>query len=190
MIDVRKVAGLLLLVIAILGTVPWYQGVSAYVAISEAQLQIPRHVAITDVMMPEMPRAEGITSVTVLVQVGNPSNIAIEVFAITYRFYMDNLTDTRTFWEKEGDIYVAIGGFYDAVGGYVIPARTTRELWANLTVYAETQPQALQRLNTSFNGRFYPILLGSMHYRFPGVPGVWVVRGLMYSSFRGVVPSE
>ncbi|MFQ5870913.1 MAG: hypothetical protein ACE5IB_01980 [Candidatus Geothermarchaeales archaeon] len=190
MIGHKQIAGGVLLILALLGLSIWSQVVVTYVAVSDAQVTIPAHVQILEVRIPKLTPEDSQATVGVLVGVENPSAISIIVFSITYAFYMDNLTDTRTFWEKERDIFVGTGGFYEGEGGFEVPARSARQIWANLTVDGDRQPQALERLNTSFSGRYYPILFATMLYRFPEMRMVGIVRGLSFSTFQGVVPNE
>ncbi|MEE9236357.1 MAG: hypothetical protein V3U52_01000 [Thermoplasmata archaeon] len=190
MIGHRQIAGGALLILAILGLFLWYNAVGSYLAINDARLNLPQHVSIVEVEVPELTSAESRATVGVLVRIENPSAAPIIVFRITYEFYMDNLTDTRPFWEKHEDIYVGPGGFYEAEGGFEVPAGGVRWIWANLTVDDDVRPHSLERLNTSFNGRYYPIVLGALQYRFPGTNIVESVRSLTFSTPMGVIPHE
>lgn len=190
MIGHRQIAGGVLLTLAILGVFLWSQALGPYVAINDAQLNLPQHVHIVDVGIPELSSGESRATVGVLVRVENPTAFPIIVFRITYDLYMDNLTDTRSFWEKRDDIYVGVGGFHLDRGGFEVPAGRIRHIWANLTIDGERQASSLERLNTSFNGRYYPIVLATLQYRFPGTDMVESVLGLAFSTPLGVVPYE
>ncbi|MFQ5907305.1 MAG: hypothetical protein ACE5JE_00530 [Thermoplasmata archaeon] len=191
MITPRRVTAVILLVLTITGVVLWAQVLGTYIAINDARLHVPDRVGILEVRVPRLPTDNGTATVGVLVRVENPSSIAIRVFSITYWLYMDNLVDTRAFWEKADDIEVGRGGFHDELGGYVVPPHSVRDLWANLTVEQDRDPVAWERLNLSFGGRYYPIVLGgTLQYRFPGLKILGQVRGLSFTTFQGVVPYE
>lgn len=190
MIGHREIAGATLLVLAIIGGSLWAQAVGAYVAINDARMSLPEHVAITEVRIPRVDPSDSQATVGVLVRVENPSAVPIIVFRITYDFYMDNLTDTRPFSEKMEDILVGPGGFYERLGGREVPAGSVRYIWANMTVDENVRPQSMDRLNTSFNGRFYPIVIGALQYRIPNTEMVESIRGLAFFTSGGVIPYE
>ena len=191
MISPRRLTAVVLLVLTFTGVALWAQVVGTYIAVNDARLHVPEGVGILEVRIPRLSPEDGSATVGVLVRVENPSSIAIRVFSITYWFYMDDLLDTRAFWQKVDDIEVGRGGFHDELGGFVVPAHGVRELWANLTVDRNRDPLAWERLNVSFGGRHYPILLGgALQYRFPGLDILGIVRGLSFSTLEGVVPYE
>ncbi len=191
MITPRRVAAVILLVLTITGVVLWAQVLSTYIAVNDARLHVPEGVGILEVRVPKLSPEDVRATVGVLVRVENPSSIDIRVFSITYFFYMDDLLDTRAFFEKVDDIEVGRGGFHDELGGFVVPPHSVRELWANLTVERDRDPVAWERLNLSFGGRHYPIVLGgTLQYRFPGLNILGQVRGLSFTTFEGVVPYE
>ncbi|MEE9174228.1 MAG: hypothetical protein V3U30_04560 [Thermoplasmata archaeon] len=191
MISPRRLTAVVLLVLTFTGVALWAQVVSTYIAVNDARLHVPERVEILEVRIPRLSPEDGSATVGVLVRVENPSSIAIRVFSITYWFYMDDLLDTRSFFEKVDDIQVGRGGFHDELGGFVVPAHGVRELWANLTVDRNRDSLAWERLNVSFGGRHYPIILGgTLKYRFPGLNILGIVRGLSFSTFQGVVPYE
>lgn len=191
MITPRRVTAVLLLVLTFIGVLLWAQVVNTYIAVNDARLHVPEHVGILEVRIPKLPSAMDRATVGVLVRVENPSSIDIRVFSITYWLYMDDLLDTRSFWQKVNDIEVGRGGFHDEQGGFIVPARGVRDLWSNLTVDRNRDPVAWERLNLSFGGRHYPIVLGgTLQYRLPGSEILGLVRGLSFSASEGVVPYE
>ncbi len=191
MITPRRVTAVILLVLTITGVVLWAQVLGTYIAVNDARLHVQEGVGILEVRIPRLPTEDDRATVGVLVRVENPSSIAIRVFSITYWLYMDDLLDTRSFFQKIGDIEVGRGGFHEELGGFVVPGHSVQEHWANLTVDRTRDPLAWERLNLSFGGRHYPIILGGiLQYRIHGLNILGIVRGLGFSTLQGVVPYE
>ena len=183
-----RTAALVLGLLTILGSVVWVQIVDRYLDASEFRVEFPWNVGYKDVLLPPITSDDQIVTVGVLFQLANPSDIAIEVVSISYRFYMDNLTDTRPFVDKDESIFVAVGGYFAAERGQIVAAHSIVFLWANMTVNGLSQPQAFDRLNRTFNGRYYPIIDAGLVYRIPETKIVDRVLGIVFTTDRGVVP--
>ncbi len=183
-----RLAAVALGTLAVLGGVLWVDVVDRYVAVSEVRVTLWQHVGFADVVIPPITSDDQVVTVGILFRVGNPTEVPVEVTSISYRFYMDNLTDTRPFPDKDDTIFVAVGGFFASEAGETVPPRSVGLIWANMTVRGATQPETLQRLNLTFFGRYYPIIDAGLVYRVPGTAVVDRVVGLVFATEGGVLP--
>jgi hypothetical protein len=185
-----KAAAMFLAVLAIVGGVTWVNFLDRYIAASDARMQIPGNVGYHDVTIPAITSPDQNVTVGVLFELRNPSGIAIDIMHISYRLYMDNLTDTRAFAEKSASIFVVPGGFFPPGPiGYVVGPHTTALVWGNATVFGATQPTQLERLNLTFGGHYFPIIDASLVYRVHGTSIVERVLGIEFVTSIGVVPN-
>src|SRR3989475_162785 len=152
------------------------------------RMQFGGHVGYQTVTTPAVTSPDQNVTVGVRFFLRNPSGIAIDIMHISYRFYMDNLTDTRSFAEKGASIFVVAGGFFPPGIGYVVGPHSTADVWGNATVFGETQPTQLARLNLTFGGRYFPIIDASMVYRVHGTSIVERVVGIEFATSGGIVP--
>ncbi len=184
----RRVAVGALVVLALTGAILWAHVTDRYVAASDIRIRIWGSVGIAEVRIPRIQETD--TSVTIGVRfvIGNPSRIGIEIQQISYRFYMDNLTDTRPFALKADSIFVGTGGFYPRGEPAMVGPGATALIWANMTVFAATQPLAFERMQLSPDGKYYPIVSGEMVYRIQGTTIVDRVLGIGFSTREGVAP--
>ncbi len=143
--------------------------------IGYSAVQVPR------VTSPDQPVTIGVQFV-----VENPSGIGLVLTQISYQFYMDNLTDTRDFVEKEASIRVTRGGYFPQANPATVPARSTGMIWVNTTVEGD----ALSRLNLTFNGLYFPIVIADFVYRIEGTTILDRLVGIVFSTSRGVEPHE
>jgi len=183
-----KVAAVFLAVLAIVGAIVWVNFLDRYIAASDARRQIGGNVGYKDVTIPAVTSPDQNVTVGVRFFLRNPSGIAIDIMHISYRFYMDNLTDTRSFAEKGSSIFVVAGGFFPPGVGYVVGPHSTGIVWGNATVFGETQPTQLARLNLTFGGRYFPIIDASLVYRVHGTSIVERVLGIEFATSGGIVP--
>ena len=184
-----KAAAVFVAVLAVVGAVAWVDFVDRYVAASDARMQIPGNVGYHDVTIPAITSPDQNVTVGVLFELRNPSGIAIDIMHISYRLYMDNLTDTRPFAEKSASIFVVPGGFFPPGIGYVVGPHTTALVWGNATVFGATQPTQLERLNVTFGGHYYPIIDASLVYRVHDTSIVERVLGIEFPTPQGgIVP--
>ncbi len=188
MIWFSKVAAVVLAVLAVLGTVLWADVTNRYLAASEARSVIGDAVSYADLRIPVITSAAQQVSVGILYRVVNRAPIAIEVRTLSYKFYMDNLADTRSFTQKADSIYVATSGYYPNLEGTVVPAHGEGWIWANLTVDGAANPEALDHLNLTFFGKYYPIVDTAMVYAIVGTSIVDRVMGIGFSTDTGVSP--
>jgi len=120
-----KVAAVFLAVLAIVGAIVWVNFLDRYIAASDARRQIGGNVGYENVTIPAVTSPDQNVTVGVRFFLRNPSGIAIDIMHISYRFYMDNLTDTRSFAEKGASIFVVAGGFFPPGVGYVVGPHST-----------------------------------------------------------------
>ena len=184
-----KAAAIFLAVLAIVGTIVWVNFLDRYIAASDARMQIGGNVHYQNVTIPAVTSPDQNVTIGVLFFIRNPSGIAIDIMHISYRFYMDNLTDTRSFAEKSASIFVVPGGFFPPGIGYVVGPQTTALVWGNATVFGATQPTQLTRLNLTFGGHYFPIIDASLVYRVHGTSIVERVLGIEFVTSIGVVPN-
>src|SRR3989441_3534748 len=183
-----KVAAVFLAVLAIIGGIVWVNFLDRYIAASDVRMQLGGNVGYANVSIPAVTSPNQNVTVGVLFFLRNPSGIAIDIMHISYRFYMDNLTDTRSFAEKSASIFVVPGGFFPPGIGYVVGPHSTATVWGNATVFGATQPTQLSRLNLTFGGRYFPIIDASLVYRVHGTSIVERVLGIEFVTSGGIVP--
>lgn len=182
-----KGAAVFLVAIAVVGAVAWVNFLDRYIAASDARMRIPENVGYQSVNIPAVTSPDQIVTIGVSFVLRNPSGIAIDIMHISYTFYMDNLTDTRSFAEKSASIFVVTGGFFPRVD-YVVGPDTSVTVWGNATVFGATQPTQLERLNRTFGGNYFPIIDASLVYRVHGTSIVERVLGIEFVTSIGVVP--
>lgn len=183
-----KLAAVFLAALAIVGAIVWVNLLDRYIAASDARIQIGDNIGYENVTIPAITSPGQNVTVGVLFLLRNPSGIEVDIMHISYRFYMDNLTDTRSFAEREASIFVVTGGFFPPGIGYVVGPHTTASVWGNATVRGATQPTQLARLNLTFGGRYFPIIDASLVYRVHGTSIVERVLGIDFATQRGIVP--
>ena len=143
MIWFAKVAAAVLAVLTVLGGILWVDVTGRYLAASQARTLVGEAVSYADLRIPTIASEDARVTVGVLFHVANPSPIALEIRTISYKFYMDNLLDTRAFVEKADSIYVGSSGFFSDTEGQTVPAHGEGWIWANLTVDGALQPETL-----------------------------------------------
>lgn len=183
-----KFAAVFLAALAIIGAVAWVNFLDRYIAASDARMQIPENVGYQVVTIPAITSPDQNVTVGVLFVLRNPSGIAIDIMHFSYRLYMDNLTDTRSFAEKSASIFVVPGGFFPPGIGYVVGPHATALVWGNATVFGVTQPTQLERLNLTFGGRYFPIIDAALVYRVHGTSIVERVLGIVFAPPGGIPP--
>ncbi len=190
MIWYAKVAAAVLAVLTILGTVLWVDVTNRYLATSEARSLMGGAVTYDAIQIPVITSTSQRVTVGLRFLVANPSPIAVQVRTISYKFYMDDLSDTRSFVEKADSIYVASGGIYPDLQGPTVPAHGDAYVWANLTVDGSVDAQAVAHLNRTFYDppRYYPIVVTDLVYAVVGTTIVDRVVGLVYVTQAGVAP--
>ena len=183
-----KIAAVFLAVLAVIGAIAWVNFLDRYIAASDARMQIGGNIGYENVTIPAVTSPDQNVNVGVLFFLRNPSGIAIDIMHISYRFYMDNLTDTRSFAEKGASLFVVPGGFFPPGIGYVVGPHSTASVWGNATVFGATQPTQLARLNLTFGGYYFPIIDASLVYRVHGTSIVERVLGIVFVTSGGIVP--
>lgn len=184
-----RAAAVVLVVLAVSGGILWIHVVDRYVAASDARARFGQNVGIAEVRIPPVTSSDQEVTVGVRFFIGNPSGIAIDIVQISYRFYMDNLTDTRAFPDKADSIFVASGGYFPSTDPAVVGPRSSLTMWINMTVRGANQPEAIERLNLTFNGNYYPIIDAGLVYRIHGTAIVDRVLGIVFVTEAGVPPS-
>jgi len=184
----RRVAVGALVVLALAGAILWAHVTDRYVAASDIRVRIWETVGIAEVRIPLIRETDASVTIGVRFVIGNPSRIGIEIQQISYRFYMDNLTDTRPFALKADSIFVGTGGYFPRGEAAIAAAGATAMVWANMTVLRGTDPAAFDRIQLSPDGKYYPIILGDMVYRIQGTAIVDRVLGIGFSTREGVAP--
>ena len=183
-----KLAAVTLAALAIVGVIAWVNLLDRYIAASDVRMQFGNNVAYESVTIPAITSPEQDVRIGVQFILRNPSAIAVDIMQIAYRFYMDNLTDTRSFAEKEESIFVVTGGFFPPGIGYVLGPHSTASVWGNATVHGATQPVQLAKLNLTFGGRYFPIIDASLVYRVDGTSIVERILGIEFVTSGGIVP--
>ncbi len=183
-----KAAAIVLVALAIFGAAEWSNAVDRYIAASDARMRIGENVGYVNVTIPPVTSATQVVNIGVLFLVRNPSGIALDVIQIQYRFWMDNLTDTRAFPLKANSIYVTSGGFFPGGDGLLVGPHASTGIWANATVQGMTQPAVLAKLNVTFGGNYYPIIDATLVYRIHSTAIVDKVLGIVFITSTGVRP--
>jgi hypothetical protein len=184
-----KGAAVFLVALAVVGAVSWVNFLDRYIAASDARIRIPGNVGYRSVSIPAIVSPDQNVTVGVLFEIRNPSAIAIDIMHISYRLYMDNLSDTRSFAEKSASIFVVPGGFFPLGIGYVVEPHTTALVWGNATVFGATQPTQLERLNLTFGGRYFPIIDAALVYRVHDTSIVERILGIEFAPSGGIPPN-
>jgi len=187
----ERIAALSLAILSVLGVAVWVDLSNRYLAASEVRIALWSNVAYEDIRIPRITSDDQVVTIGVLFRVTNPTGIGVDVHRLSYQLYMDNLTDPRPFFDKRRDITVGVGGYYSSDGGILVAAHSSGFIWANLTVLGAVQPETMDRLNLTFNGKYYPIIVAEMVYRVAGTSVTGSVRGLQYfPPPTGVPPVE
>lgn len=190
MIWYRQVGVVVLAGLAVSGGVVWAHVTDRYIAATDLRLRIGDSIGYEAVHIPRVTGPDEQVTIGVLFYVANPTGIGLELTQIAYQFYMDNLTDTRAFLEKADSIFVGRGGYFSQESPATFPARSTGGIWVNLTIQGDVQPVALSRLNLTFNGLYYPIIITEFVYRVQGTTIVDREVGVVFTTSTGVAPYE
>jgi hypothetical protein len=184
----RQAGVAVLAILGVAGVLAWVTVVDHYIATADLQTRIGDSIAFQFVNIPPVTRPDQRVTVGVRFAVDNPSGIGLEFTQITYQLFMDNLTDSRPFAEKAESIFVDRGGFFAQESPASFPARSTGGLWVNVTIDGSADPEDLSRLNVTFNGRYYPIVIAEFVYRAQGTMVTGRVIGLVFSTSGGIEP--
>jgi hypothetical protein len=190
MIWYRQVGVIVLAALAVSGVVVWADVTDRYVAATELRLRVGDSIGYDAIHIPPIMDGDESVTVGVLFSIANPTGVGLQITQIAYQFYMDNLTDTRAFLEKADSIFVGRGGYFSQENPATFPARSTGNIWVNLTIEGDLQPVALSRLNLTFNGRYYPIIITEFVYRVQGTTVVDREVGIVFSTNSGLEPYE
>lgn len=166
-----------------------------YSNVMDARIKIPGNVYVENVIIPEIVDESNNAMVSVVLNITNPTNIDIYVYDITYRFYMNNLSDpmdldSSSSWD---DWAVGLGGFTLQVdSGIRVPSKTSRSIYSNMTVIGGVEgSMAITHLNvTDPNGNYHPLVIASLRYTFENIDVQEVVRGIFFYSEVGIPPSS
>jgi hypothetical protein len=166
-----------------------------YSNVMDARIKVPGTIYVENVIIPEIVDESSNVMISVVVNISNPTNIDIYVYDITYQFYMNNLSDpldldSSSSWDAWA---VGLGGFTLQVdSGIKVPSKTTRSIYANLTVMGGVEgSMAMTNLNvTDSQGKYHPLIIASLRYTFEHIDVQEVVRGIYFYSEDGIPPSS
>jgi len=187
---VRSIIGIGYIIISVFCSFLLVQLAVNYVNVTQASLSIPPTIKIVGFQIPKIYDESKNVELSVLYNVSNPSHISVYVYNIEYKFYMDNASDPREWWNplKLRSEYVGIGGFsFSKEESYVLEPGGTRTLYANMTVLGGTS--SMKRLNvTASDGKYYPVVDSTVRFDFLDFERPQIVRLGLYWHYVGVEP--
>ncbi|MFQ6060141.1 MAG: hypothetical protein ACE5KV_02450 [Thermoplasmata archaeon] len=184
-----RLVGVAFIVLSVFSASLLYISSVNYLNVTETRLTLPRHIRISEVRIPRIADESKDVTVQVLFNISNPSKLAIVVTSIESHFYMDNKSDPRSFSEKKEDVWVGLGQFtLPKDKAYVVLPGETRTIPVNMTVFGGTM--YISVLNTTDQGRYYPIIDGRVYYTFEEFDLVEKVWGVVFNgnAVGGVEP--
>lgn len=188
MIWYRQVGVVTLAILAVSSLVAWVHVTDRYIAASDLLQRV--EFGYKAIHIPNVTSPDQEVTVGVLYYVNNPSGIGLEITQISFQFFMDNITDGRAFVEKASSIFVDRGGFFPQGSPARFAPQALGLIWVNVTIRGDTDPVKVSRLNLTFNGLYYPIVITDFVYRVQGTTIVDRQVGLESRTDTGVAPHE
>ncbi len=149
-----------------------------YMNVTEVRVKLPKNIYISDVQIPKIEDESEDVTMRVFYNVTNPAKIAVVITNIESSVYMDNLSDPRPFLEKKEDLIVGIARFtLPKEEAYVVRPGESITIPVNLTLDGGTSFVSV--LNTTFEGRYYPYIEGTVRHTYQDIGIIEVIRGVM-----------
>lgn len=195
-ISAYRTIKILFLVFAIISSALLYITTDTYTKVMDAEVNIvPENgnIRIEDVFIPKIDNESNNARISVVFNVINPTGIDIYVYDISYQFYMNDKSNPMNFerpdtWDAWA---VGLGGFtLGAEELYIkVPSKGSKSIHANMTVMGDTI--RMENLNvTDSNGKYHPLILGSLRFTFKGLDVNEIVHNINYYSASGVLPKS
>jgi hypothetical protein len=182
-----RLIGISFILVSLLSTGLLYVTSVNYVNYTETATKIPRNIAITDVRIPLILDESQDHNVQVYFTIHNPSKLTIYVTSIESYLYMDDLSDLRSWPEKQLDLMVGVGQFTLLKDqAYLVHPGETISIPTNMTVGGGSDFMSI--LNTTYLGKYYPYVYGTVRYTFEYIDLIEIVRGVFFSGANGIDP--
>jgi len=149
-----------------------------YMNVTEARVKLPKSIYISDVQIPKIEDESEDVTIRVFYNVTNPAKISVVITNIESSVYMDNLSDPRPFLEKKEDLMVGIAKFtLSKDQAYVVHPGESITIPVNLTLIGGTSFVSV--LNTTFEGKYYPYIEGTVRHTYEDIDVIEIIRGVM-----------
>lgn len=189
-----QVIGIAFILVAVFSAVTLALTLDRYNAIADARVKLTwwsGNMWISDVQIPRINGTDSPVTVTVLIEVNNPTRIDIWVYNVEFTLWMFNETNLDRMNDPQvlGESYVGIGGFnrFDVPVDF-IPSGESRTVVANITVRSPDKIDILNALDSE--GKYNPLVSADVRYLIEIVDDRVTVRGLQYFNPFGVDPYE
>ena len=174
-----RLLGAAFISIAILTAVLLGISVVNYDNVTETRVTLPENIFISEVRIPEIDDESVDVTVNVFFNVTNPSKISVYIINIESYVYMDNLSDPRPFLEKRNELLVGVAQFtLPKEQSYLIKPGKSMIIPVNLTVSGGTRFVSV--LNTTTDGKYYPVIEGSLRYTYENIDIIEIIGGVIY----------
>lgn len=189
-----QVIGIAFILVAVFSAATLALTLDRYNAIADARVKLTwwsGNMWISDVQIPRINGTDSPVTVTVLIEVNNPTRIDIWVYNVEFTLWMFNETNLDRMNDPQvlGESYVGIGGFnrFDVPVDF-IPSGESGTVLANITV---RNPDKIDILNAiDSEGKYNPLVSADVRYLIEIVDDRVTVRGLQYFNPLGVDPYE
>lgn len=189
-----QVIGIAFILVAVFSAVTLALTLDRYNAIADARVKLTwwsGNMWISDVQIPRINGTDSPVTVTVLIEVNNPTRIDIWIYNVEFTLWMFNETNLDRMNDPQvlGESYVGIGGFnrFDVPVDF-IPSGESGTVVANITV---RNPDKIDILNAiDSEGKYNPLVSADVRYLIEIVDDRVTVRGLQYFNPLGVDPYE
>lgn len=189
-----QVIGIAFILVAVFSAVTLALTLDRYNAIADARVKLTwwsGNMWISDVQIPRINGTDSPVTVTVLIEVNNPTRIDIWVYNVEFTLWMFNETNLDRMNDPQvlGESYVGIGGFnrFDVPVDF-IPSGESRTVVANITVRSPDKIDILNAIDSE--GKYNPLVSADVRYLIEIVDDRVTVRGLQYFNPFGVDPYE
>jgi hypothetical protein len=183
--------GVAFVVISVFSASLLYVASINYLDVTETTLVMPENMDISEVQVPTVEDESQDVTVRVFFKISNPSKLAVVITSIESHFYMDNKSDPRSFAEKAEDVWVGVGQFtLQKEEAYLIRPGESVSIPVNMTVRGGTRYVSV--LNTTFAGKYYPIIVGRVFYTFKDFNVDQAVKGVIFMGdwYDGIEPYD
>lgn len=172
---ILRLVGVAFIAVSIICAVLLSISLKNYVDVTEARSTIPGRISLSDIRIPTIQDESQDAAVQIFFNITNPSKLTVLVTSIESSLYMDNKSDTRSLQEKIGDLYVDMGMFtLSKEKAYVLHPGKTITVPVNINVSGGTV--AISKLNTTYVGKYYPVVYATFRYTYEHIEITEVVR--------------
>lgn len=190
----NQVIGIAFILVAVFSAATLALTLDRYNAVADARVKLTwwtGNMWISEVRIPRINGTDSAVTVTVLVEVNNPTRVDIWIYNIEFTLWMFNESNLDRMNDPQvmGESYVGIGGFnrFDIPVDF-IPSGGSGTVVANLTV---RHPDKIDILNAiDSEGKYNPLVSADVRYLIEIVDDRVTVRGLQYFNPLGVDPYE